>query len=62
VITDPSDGSLDDSSFAARFLQGRAAEVKAVGEWLDADDLAATARLGHQLKGSASLFGFPEIG
>jgi signal transduction histidine kinase/CheY-like chemotaxis protein len=59
---DMPDDALNDSSFATRFLEGRAAEVRAVGDWLDAGDLAAAARLGHQLKGSASLFGFPEIG
>jgi signal transduction histidine kinase/CheY-like chemotaxis protein/GAF domain-containing protein len=48
---------------AKRFLETRHEEAVAwLPESLDAGELAQVARFGHQLKGSAGTFGFPEVG
>jgi signal transduction histidine kinase/CheY-like chemotaxis protein/GAF domain-containing protein len=56
----------DDPALAAlarQFLETRHQEAaEQVDAWLAEGDLAQVARYGHQVKGSAATFGFPEIG
>jgi signal transduction histidine kinase/CheY-like chemotaxis protein len=48
--------------FAASFLAQRRAESHELDRALETGDLKQAAGIGHQLKGSAAMFGFPEIG
>jgi signal transduction histidine kinase/DNA-binding response OmpR family regulator len=50
------------SSFAQTFIETRLADVSQAREQIERGDYEAIARLGHQLKGSSAMLGFPEIG
>jgi signal transduction histidine kinase/CheY-like chemotaxis protein/HPt (histidine-containing phosphotransfer) domain-containing protein len=50
------------ATFRERFLETRRKEVLQVAEWLEQGRLDDVARVGHQLKGTAATFGFPEVG
>jgi signal transduction histidine kinase/CheY-like chemotaxis protein/HPt (histidine-containing phosphotransfer) domain-containing protein len=50
------------TSFATRFLETRREELQQAVVWLEEGRLEAIARFGHQLKGTAATFGFPDVG
>lgn len=49
-------------TLAARFVESRYNEVRDVSGLIAKGELAEVRRLGHQLKGSAATFGYPDIG
>jgi signal transduction histidine kinase/CheY-like chemotaxis protein/HPt (histidine-containing phosphotransfer) domain-containing protein len=50
------------TSFATRFLETRREELQQARVWVEEGRLEAIARFGHQLKGTAATFGFPDVG
>jgi len=61
-LVSPDDADQIPDAFAAEFLRQRAAEQHELTRSVANGDLAAAGRVGHQLKGSAATFGFPQIG
>lgn len=48
-------------SLVPRYLSGRHKDIEALWSALDREDFAVIARVGHNLKGTGSPYGFPEI-
>lgn len=48
--------------FAGQFIEARREEVACIPGWLAEGQLDRVVRLGHQIKGTATTFGLPEIG